>query len=553
MSGRQSVEKADTVDSAAPVTPPPVEETAGRVTRSAGIVSLAVMSSRVLGLVREQVFAAVFGAGVQSDAFLAAFRIPNLLRDLFAEGALSSAFVSTFSQTIIAKGEQAAWRLANLVMNGLVIVLTLITLIGIAISPQIVSLIASGFEQVPGKVELTVEMTRLMFPFIIIVAMAAVAMGVLNTKDRFGIPASASTFFNVGSIIGGLGLAYVMDPTFGPRAIIGWAIGTLIGGGLQLLIQVPSLYSVGFRYRPMVSFTDPGVRQIIALMGPAVIGAAAVQINVFVNTNFASYLGNGPVSWLNYAFRFMQFPIGVFGVAIGTATLPAISRAAARSDMTEFRRTLASSLGLVFLLCIPSACGLAILGQPIISLIYERGRFTSLDTEQSAAALAFYAIGLAGYAAIKVLAPAFYALNDARTPMLISLISIATNYTFNYLLVREFGFGHRGLALSTSMVALFNFAALFVLMRRKIERVEGRRILDSLVKVCVASLAMSLVCFFSSKSLVGWLGSRGLGVQLANALGPIVVGSIVFFAVCRLLKVAELETAIRAAKRFMNR
>jgi putative peptidoglycan lipid II flippase len=303
----------------------------------------------------------------------------------------------------------------------------------------------------------------------------------------------------------------------------------------------------------MVSFTDPGVRQIIALMGPAVIGAAAVQINVFVNTNFASYLGNGPVSWLNYAFRFMQFPIGVFGVAIGTATLPAISRAAARSDMTEFRRTLASSLGLVFLLCIPSACGLAILGQPIISLIYERGRFTSLDTEQSAAALAFYAIGLAGYAAIKVLAPAFYALNDARTPMLISLISIATNYTFNYLLVREFGFGHRGLALSTSMVALFNFAALFVLMRRKIERVEGRRILDSLVKVCVASLAMSLVCFFSSKSLVGWLGSRGLGVQLANALGPIVVGSIVFFAVCRLLKVAELETAIRAAKRFMNR
>lgn len=531
--------------------PPPVEEeTSGRVARSAGIVSLAVMASRILGLVREQVFAAVFGVSIQSDAFIAAFRIPNLLRDLFAEGALSSAFVSVFSQHIVTRGERAAWRLANLVFNGLFVVVSAITVVGIGLSPQIVGLIARGFEAVPGKVELTTEMTRIMFPFIILVTLAAVAMGVLNTKDRFGVPASASTFFNIGSIVGGLGAAYAMDPDWGPRAIIGWAIGTLIGGALQFLIQVPSLYRVGFRYRPVISFTDPGVRQIIRLMGPAVIGAAAVQINVFVNTNFASYLGTGPVSWLNYAFRLMQFPIGVFGVAIATATLPALSRAAARNDLNDYRRTLSSSLGLVFFLCIPSACGLALLGRPIISLIYERGRFTAFDTEQTAAALAFYALGLAGYAAIKVLAPAFYALNDARTPMMISLISIATNYTFNHLFVREFGFGHRGLALSTSLVALFNFLALFLLLRKKIERMEGRRILTSLVKIGVATAIMSLVCWISWRGALDVVASRGLVSQLLLALIPIALGGSTFLLACWRLKVPEWELAIRAVRRW---
>jgi len=536
---------------AAMAAPSPVgEETAGRVTRSAAVVSLAVMGSRIVGLVREQVFAAVFGVSVQSDAFIAAFRIPNLLRDLFAEGALSSAFVSVFSHEIVTRGERAAWRLANLVFNGLLFVVSLVALLGIIFSPQIVTLIARGFEAVPGKVELTTEMTRIMFPFIIFVALAAVAMGVLNTRDRFGVPASASTFFNLGSILGGLGVAYVIDPHFGPRAIIGWAIGTLIGGALQFLVQVPSLYRVGFRYRPMISFTDPGVQQIIRLMGPAVLGAAAVQINVFVNTNFASYLGTGPVSWLNYAFRLMQFPIGVFGVAIGTATLPALSRATARRDLGDFRRTLSDSLGLVFLLCIPSACGLVVLGRPIISLIYERGRFTAVDTEQTAGALAFYAIGLAGYAAIKVLAPAFYALNDARTPMTISLISIVTNYTCNHLLIRELGFGHRGLALSTSLVALFNFLALFLLLRRKIERIEGRRILDSLLKIGAAAAIMSLVCWISFGLVAEAITSPGVGGQLLRALVPILLGAGAFLVACGQLKVAELERARRAMRRW---
>lgn len=542
---------ANSTDSS--VLPPMVEEAPGRVARSASVVSLAVMGSRVLGLVREQVFAAFFGVSMYSDAFIAAFRIPNLLRDLFAEGALSAAFVSTFSQWLVTRGERAAWRLANLVLNGLVLVLTAVTILGILMAPGIVGLIARGFEAVPGKMALTIEMTRIMFPFIILVAMAAVAMGILNSRDRFGIPASASTFFNIGSIVGGLALAHLLDPSFGPRAIVGWAIGTLIGGALQFLIQVPSLRRVGFRYEPVVSFRDPGVRQILALMGPAIIGAAAVQINVFVNTNFASYLGDGPVSWLNYAFRLMQFPIGVFGVALGMATLPTISRAAARQDLAEFRRTLVASLGLVFFLCIPAACGLAVLGEPIIRLIYERGRFTSSDTEQTAAALAFYAIGLAGYAAIKVLAPAFYALHDARTPMRISLISIATNYTFNHVLVRELGFGHRGLALSTSLVALFNFFALLELMRRRIGHLEGKRLLGSFGKIALAAGVMSLVCYASFRELENRLGRTGLLAHALTALGPIGIGLGVFLILCRGLGVQELETMRAVLRRLWDR
>lgn len=510
------------------------------VTRSAGIVSLAVLGSRVMGLVREQVFAYFFGASRAYDAFQTAFRIPNMLRDLFAEGALSHAFVTTFSQYLTTKNEAAAWRLANLVLNGLIVILSFITLVGIWLAPQLVHLIAPGFAAFPGKVELTTHLTRIMYPFIILVAMAAVAMGILNTKDRFAIPASASTFFNIGSILAGLTLAYWLDPTFGPQAMVGMALGTLIGGALQFLVQVPSLYRVGFRYQPIISFSDAGVRHVMSLMGPAIIGASAVQINVLVNNNFASPM-EGAVSWLNYAFRLMYLPIGLFGVAIGTAALPNIARAAARHDQQEFRQTLASALGLVFFLCIPSACGLIILGEPIIRLIYEQGKFSTFDTHQTAGALAFYAVGLAGYAAIRVLAPAFVALNDARTPMMISLASILTNYLLNSLLVTRLG--HRGLALSTSLVALTNFLALFLLMRRRLQRIEGRAILRSLIKISAASVVMSVACWWSYHWLVGRWGYGGLWIQLISVFMPISVGVLIFILACRLLHVGELNMA----------
>jgi putative peptidoglycan lipid II flippase len=474
-----------------------------QLARRAGVVSAAVFSSRVAGLVREQVFAICFGAGRELDAFVTAFRIPNLFRDLFAEGALSAAFVSTFAQEETRRGEVAAWRVANLVVNALAVIVAAVCLAGVVWAPEITHAIAPGFEAIPGKTALTVHLTRIMFPFLLLVALAAVAMGVLNTRNRFGIPAAASTFFNLGSVLGGLGAAWWLAPDYfaslgdptgvepatAERAITGMALGTLLGGLCQLLVQVPSLHRVGYRYRAVLSFRDPALQQVLRLMAPATIGAAAVQVNVFVNSNFASYLGDGPVSWLNVAFRFMQLPIGLFGVAVGTVALPTLSRQVATGDAEALRRTLRQALELLGGLCIPAAIGLAVYGVPIIGLVYEHGRFDHADTLAAAQALTAYAVGLAGYAGIKVLAPAFYALDDARTPMLVSVVSILVNLGLNWLFVRRLGLGHVGLALSTSAVALGNCALLYLSLRRRIGPL-GARLAFTLGRITLAAAVM---------------------------------------------------------------
>jgi putative peptidoglycan lipid II flippase len=302
----------------------------------------------------------------------------------------------------------------------------------------------------------------------------------------------------------------------------------------------------------MLSFSDPGVRRIFSLMGPAVIGAAAVQVNVLVNSNFASGIptetGSGPVSWLNYSFRLMQFPIGVFGVAIATATLPSISRSAALKDVSEFRHTLASSIRLAFLLTIPSAVGLIVLGRPIIALIYERGHFGAADTQRTASALAFYAIGLAGYSAVRILAPAFYALNDARTPMMISLLSMATNFVMNWMLVGVLQ--ERGLALSTSTVALMNFVLLYAIMRRRIHGVEGGTTATAIGKILSASAVMGLGCWLISGAIARVAGS-GFAARTANVVISVLIGAAIFYVAASLLRVQELRAAtdiIRRAK-----
>jgi putative peptidoglycan lipid II flippase len=521
------------------------------VARNAGVISLAVVASRVLGLVRDQVFAIFFGAGFHYDAFLTAFRIPNLLRDLFAEGALSSAFVTTFTQVLEKKGEQEAIRLSNRVATLIILVISVISVIAWFQAPAIVRALAPGFFELPGKAELAIELTRIMIPFLLFIALAAQAMGILNARDRFGIPALASAFFNLGSIVGGLLLGFVFGPFVGLSPIAGMAYGTLIGGFLQFAVQWPSLQRVGFSYRPMLSLSDPGVRQIIGLMGPAVIGTAAVQINVFVNTNFASSIvdpatgavANGPVSWLNYAFRFMQFPIGVFGVAVATAALPQLSRDTARADYDEFRRTLVHALSLVFALCIPSAVGLVVLGRPIIALIFEHGRFTAFDTAQTGNALGAYAIGLAGYAAVKVLSPAFYAFGEARTPMLISLGSIAVNYFMNSLLVGPFG--HVGLAVSTSTVALVNCFLLAVFIRRRLGGIHGRELGDKALRIFAAAMPMAAVAWLVNE-MAAMLPLVGLALNLVRVSLAIALAAVAFYFACRWLRVAEIDEAIGA-------
>ena len=546
------------------------------VAKSAGIVSIAVMFSRVLGLVREQIFAYYFGAGFLYDAYVVAFRIPNVLRDLFAEGALSAAFVKVFTDYQINKSEAEAWKLASLVLNALAVVLSVITIIGIIFSRQFINLIADGFS--PEKAALATTLTQIMFPFILLVALAAVAMGVLNTKGVFGVPASASTVFNIVSIIFGLALAFWLsgggwlvaggdkDAIPGAAAqwaIIGMAIGTLIGGASQFLMQIPSLYKVGFRFAPVLSFTDPGVKRVMALMAPAILGTSAVQINVLVNTYFVSQI-EGAQGWLSYAFRLMQFPIGIFGVAIGTASVPVLSRMASEGRIKDFRDTLSSSMNLVFLMTLPSACGLIVLGDPIISLIYERGKFDAAATSMTAYALAGYSIGLTGYAAIKVLSPAFYAMDDAKTPMIIALASIVVNSVACYFF-REWlsnvgvspeyphGFGHVGVALATSIVALVNFFALALLMRKKIKRLNGREIISAFTRIAIASAIMSAVCWTSYYFLHHQFNGKSLLFKAIECFVPIGLGGIVFFITAKLLRIREIDKLYNAFARKLGR
>jgi putative peptidoglycan lipid II flippase len=516
-------------------------------TRATGVVGIAILCSRVLGLLREVVFASLFGASKNMDAFLTAFRAPNMLRDLFAEGALSTAFVTTFSQRIAKEGDQSAWRLASKVATLAVVFMSAITVLGIVFAPALIGILAPGFA--PDKADLTILLTRIMFPFILLVSLAALAMGMLNAKNVFGVPAMASSFFNLGSIIAGAGFGYLLDPHFGSRALIGLALGTLIGGLAQLLVQVPALIRVGFKFRPDFNWRDPGVRNILVLMGPATIAASAVQINVAVNSGFASSLGDGPMTWLNIAFRLMQLPLGLFGVAVATVTLPLVSRSAALGNSAEFRGALAHSLRLVLLLTIPSAIGLIILAEPIISLIYQHGRFTAEATRQTAAALRFYAIGLAGYSGVKVLAPAFYAINKRNLPMLVSLFSIAVNFGLNWFFRFELGWGHQGLALSTSFVAITNFVLLYLMMRRHTTNLETTTLLATLMKLIVAGAVLALVClaaqrlfFYSLQDLRIWHKAIELAIT-------VVVASVAFFGTAYLLRVAEVHDVVALVRR----
>lgn len=540
------------------------------VAKSAGIASAAVFMSRITGLLREIALARIFGASAAYDAFVQGFRIPNLTRDLFAEGALSSAFVPTFVDHLSNKGKEEAERLANLVATAIILVVGGICLIGVFVAPAIVNVIAPGYHAVPGKFEMTVLLTRIMFPFLLLVALAAQAMGVLNSLGSFGIPALSSSMFNLGSLAVGIFLAQVAAPFLGIHPIEGIAWGVVFGGALQLAFQMPVLARHGFRFRPAIDFRHPGVRQIILLMGPAILGNAATQINVMVNSNFASQIvdpvrgPDGAASWLSWSFRFMQLPLGLFGVAIASATSTAVSRMAALGEMDEFRRTLSKSLAMVFLLTVPSSVGLFLLGPSIVGAIYEGGEFNVYDTRQTATALAGFSLGLAGYSALKVLVPAFYALKDSRTPMLVSLASILINLGTVWGVTHYTKLGHTGLALSTSAVAVTGSVTLFIVLKNRIGGLYGRILWASLWKVALAAAFMGAVVFFSSESIAMLLQpERVAGVTkllspnkiryFVDLLISIPAGAGVYYWACRTLGVEELQLATKGLVRPFER
>jgi putative peptidoglycan lipid II flippase len=525
-------------------------------TRATGVVGIAVLCSRILGLIREQVFAGLFGAGKNLDAFLIAFRVPNLLRDLFAEGALSTAFITTFSKKIATEGDESAWRLGNKVATLTAVFMSAVTLLGIIFAPQIIYVMTGFGGWSPDKTATTILLTRIMWPFILLVSLAALVMGKLNAKNVFGAPAMASSYFNLGSIIGGVAIGYWLDPHFGTRSLIGLSIGTLIGGLWQLTAQFPSLRRIGYKYHPDFQWSDSGVRTVLSLMGPAVIAASAVQVNVLVNSGFAArvtdaagHVIDGPVSWLNIAFRLMQLPLGIFGVAVGTVTLPLVSRTAALGDLAGFRSALAHAIRLVTLLTIPAAVGLILLAEPIISVIYQHGRFTAEATRQTAAALRFYAIGLAAYSAVKVLAPAFYAIDKRYLPMMVSILSISINFALNWFFMFKLGLGHRGLALAVSLVAIINFALLYIMMQKHAGSLETGAFFGLLAKLLVPLALLAGICWLSLQTMF-YPGAHLPGWQkIFGVLLVISVGAGVFFGSAFLFRVDEVRDIVKLVRR----
>ncbi len=502
------------------------------------------MVSRLLGLAREQIFALTLGAGVSSDAFLAAFRIPNLLRDLFAEGALSTAFVPTYVATLRHESRPAAYALANRVLSTLSIYLGVLALAAMIFPGPVVRLVATGFS--PDKAALCARLVRIMMPFLPIISLAVVAMGALNAEEKYTTPALAPSMFNLVAITGGLVVFWVAPSSL--VTVTAWAAFTVVGGIAQLAIQAPPLWRSGFRLRlvPDLRLRDPGTRRIAKLMAPATLGVAAVQVNVVVNSSFASLISDGALSWLSYAFRLMQLPIGVFGVAVGTTALTHLSRDAARGDWESLRGTLRRGLRMVLFLTVPSTVGLAMLGLPIIRLIFQHGRFSPHATLETARALSGYAIGLVAYAAIKVVAPAFYALGRTRVPVIASVTAVAANLIWNVLTFRRFG--HVGLAVGTSIAALANFSVLAFAFQRQVRGLFTRDLVIPFLKIAGASLVMAGAIWVVSSRLE-LIHRAGTAMFAAQAFLPIAAGAAVYFAVARALGVDEARQLVSRLRR----
>jgi putative peptidoglycan lipid II flippase len=520
----------------------------------AGLISAATLLSRVLGLVRELAFAALLGASHVADAFQVAFRIPNLLRDLLAEGALSSAFVPTFTRRLRQDGAPAAYQLANRVATWLTIAVGLLVLAGIVWTPAVVHTMAGEFSAAPGKLELTVLLTRIMMPFLLLVSLAAVAMGMLNAEERYGTPALAPALFNLVAIVSGVGLAladrYLHWTAHGVAQ--GWAVAVVLGGVAQLAIQLPPLTAAGYHARLELDLRlrDADLRQILRLMAPATVGLAATQVNIFVNTWFASHEA-GAVSWLSYAFRLMYLPIGVFGVAAATVATSRVAQRLAADDLPGAAQVLREGLRAVAATTLPATAGLIVLAEPIVRLLYERGRFGGVDTTATAAALGLYAVGLYAYSSVKVLAPAFVAMGRPRVPMVASMSAVAANLVLNIALYHRYGY--RVLALGTSVAALTNLLILAALFQRRSRALLTLDLMAHLAKVLVATGATAAAARGAMRGLEQHLGHTHLGARLLGVTLACAAGVAAYVVACQLLGIDELGAVWRRLRGRLRR
>ena len=515
------------------------------IVRAAGILGSATMMSRIMGMVRDMVVSRLFGAGLATDAFFAAFQIPNMLRRFFAEGALTSAFVPTFSETLTKQGEEKARDLANTCFTLLTIVMAAVTLAGILFSPVIVGLMFPGFRSVPGKFELTVLLNRLMFPYIFFISLVALCMGILNTIRHFFTPAISTVFLNIAMILSALLLR-----VFFAVPITALAVGVLIGGIVQLVIQLPVLWRKGFPFRPNFVFANPNVRRIALLMLPSVFGVGVYYLNITVSAILASLLPQGSVSYLYYAQRLFEFPQGIFTVSVAQAVLPSMSRQAAEGDIAGMKESLVFGLRLTLFVTIPAMAGLMACSTPIFSLLFMGGVFDYAKAVNSAQALLYYSLGLSFVAMIRVLAPAFYALKDTRTPVLIAFFAFLLNFGFSLVLMGPLK--HGGLALATSISACCNMLMLLWFLRRKIGPFGGRRIIVTALKSLASVVPMAIAVYFACQMIDWSQAGHKIGKTLVLS-GAIVVGVIIYVICVHLLRSEEAVEALALINRKMGR
>ena len=461
------------------------QEHRGKIVRAAGVVSGATLLSRILGFVRDLIIAKAFGAGTATDAFFAAFRLPNMLRELLGEGALSAAFIPVFTESFRTRGREGAWRLAWTALTLLALLLVAVSVAGIVFAPWLIRVIAPGFHTIPSKLGLAVHLTRVMFPYILFIGVAALFMAILNSQGHFVTPALSPSVLNIAMI----GCALYLTPYVDPP-IVALAIGVLIGGIGQLLIQIPAIWRRSRGARWGIDVSDPAVGRITRLMTPGIAGLAITQVNVFIGTLLASLMGEGGISVLYYAFRLIQLPIGLFGVAIATAAFPTMARQAANRSLGEVGATVAYAIRLVLFVTLPSMVGLMVFRVPIIQLLFERGAFDRTVTLATAEVVLFYAFGLGAYVSNRILVPAFYSLQDTVTPVKIGMVAVLVNIASSLLLMRPMGLA--GLALATALSSFVNLGLLLIALQQRLGRLNGLRI-RSLVQIAGAAALMALI------------------------------------------------------------
>ncbi len=506
--------------------------------KSFGIISLSTFLSRILGLFRDVFSASLFGASLVWDAFLVAFMIPNLLRRLLGEGALTSSFVPVFTEYLEKKSKKEAWQLVSVVSSVLLVGLVLIVLLGVWITSLLLDNFSFSF-----KVDLILRLTRIMLPYIFFISLVALSMGILNSFKHFAIPSLSPIILNICWIAA----LFFICPRFGQKLeqkILGLALGILLGGMIQLAVQIPILIKKGFN-RSNIGFNldlnHPGLRRIGRLMAPAVLGLAIVQINIVIDIILGLILGNGAVSALYYGNRLMQFPLGVFAIAMGTAVLPTMSSHVARNDIPRLKQTLSLALRVVFFITIPAAIGLIVLRFPIIRALFQRGHFTSLSTSRAAATLLFYSIGLFAYAGVKIIVPCFYSLQDTSTPVKIGALALGSNIILNLILMWPLREG--GLALATAISSMINFCVLFLILRKKIGSLDGKRIISSFSRILLSASLMGVFCWSISRTVL--LYPASLSRQLLNIFILVLGGVFTFFAASFVFRVEELRTVSR--------